>query len=126
MIRRELLLGLTCLPFPAQAQGNPFMGKWRSEVYMVNNMQVQSETTFTAGMEFITTTISSGGYRVDIQGNYSFPQPGILKLVYTKWFPEHIRMPRDENCPFEVRSPNTIILRSFVPGVPVITIHRIG
>src|SRR5262245_48230148 len=102
------------------------MGKWHSEVYMVNNTQVQSETTFTANMEFITTTVSSGGYRVDIQGTYSFPQPGILKLVYTKWFPQEIRMPRDEHCPFEIRSPNTIILRSFVPGIPVIAIHRTG
>ena len=125
MERRLVLCGLASLPFPAWAQANPFLGRWRSQVTL-GTMLMTTETTFTAAMEFVSTSIGSGGYRVDSLGTYSFPSPNVIRIVNVRWSPPEIQLPPDEHSQFEVLSPTQIRIRPMVPGLPVVVIHRVG
>ena len=108
----------------ALAQDNRFIGTWRGRS-VVNGMAVTTETVFLPNGNFSTLSRSNLGYMVRITGTYSFPRPGIVQYVNKDWEPRNLRMPNGESDEYKFTSPTTMMIRTFLPGMPWLTYQKI-
>lgn len=104
-----------CLAAAARAQQNPIVGTWRSS-YMLNGMQVVSESVYMPDGTFSSMSYSNMGYMIRITGTYSFPAPGIIQYQNKDWAPKSVTIPASESDEYQFLSPTTVRARSLIPG----------